>query len=225
MLGSLRPWSPTAVRSDCSRARSGHLLGLRERGPQRPLAEHVLARAQRRHHELVMQRHAHRHDDEVDVRVRHDRVDVVEGEGRAEARGGGLRRVLVRGADRHELVVGQGVEGGHVGVRAPAAPPGRHGRAHDANADGVCHRSLHSLRATVRALSFARCPLRFPRGASKSTGPIAYGWCSCRSASGAGCRRPIQDQEALELVTSQAGLPHDCAQEPDLTCCPAGRSR
>ena len=166
-----------------------HLLGLRERGPQRPLAEHVLARAQRRHHELVMQRHAHRHDDEVDIRVRHYRVDVVEGEGRAEALGGGLRRVLVRGADRHELVVREGVEGGHMGVRAPAAPPGRHGRAHDANADGVCHRSLHSLRRDRSRTVVCTLPAAIPASARRSPGARSPAdGVPARSASGAARR-------------------------------------
>ena len=63
----------------------------------------------------------------------------------------GVRPNLVRGAHRHELVVGEGVEGRHVGGRAPAAPAGRHGRADDADADGVCHRSLRSSARGDRA--------------------------------------------------------------------------
>ena len=84
-----------------------HLLRLRERGAEWPLAEDRLPGAEARHHEVVVPRHAHRDDNEVDVRACHHVVDVVERQLGAEPCGRGGRRLLMRGADSSELVVGQ----------------------------------------------------------------------------------------------------------------------
>src|SRR5262249_25749927 len=51
----------------------------------------------------------------------------------------GLGRVLVRGADRLQLVLGQRLQGGDVGVGPPAAAALGHGRSHDSNSDLVSH--------------------------------------------------------------------------------------
>ena len=71
-------------------------------------------------------------------------------------RGGrGLGGVLVRGAHRFQLVVGQSLQGGDVSVGAPAAAPLCHRRSHDAYPYLVRHRNL-----LVLPVSIERAPQR-----------------------------------------------------------------
>src|SRR5262249_55618850 len=60
----------------------------------------------------------------------------------AECRGRRLGGVLVRGADRLQLVIGQRLERGDVGIGSPAAAALGQGRSDDSDANLVCHLSL-----------------------------------------------------------------------------------
>ena len=122
----------------------GHLLRLGERRPQRPLAAHGLAGLQAGHDQLAMTGHPHADDDQIDLRMRGHVAEAVERALGAERRRRGLGGVLVRGAHRLQLVAGERLQGGNVGVGSPAAAPLRHGRSHDAHANLVCHVTLRT---------------------------------------------------------------------------------
>ena len=88
------------------------------RAPERPLAEHHLAGVDRRRHELVVFGHLHRHDDQVDARVRDQVLRVVE---RVDAEGvaRGRRRLGPARADRLEPELGQRPQCRQVRARRP----------------------------------------------------------------------------------------------------------
>ena len=83
--------------------------------------------------------HPHTDDDEVDVPMPRHVTEPAERLLGTKRRGGGLGRVRVRGADGLQLVVGQSLQGGNVGIGPPAAAPLGHGRSHDAYANLVGH--------------------------------------------------------------------------------------
>ena len=121
IAGSLRACRPTMVFSERCFARPAISCASARFAPSGHSQNTGLSGLQAGHDQVLVPGHPHADDDEVDVRVRRHVVDVVEGELGAELRLRGLRGLLVRGADRLQLVVGQGLQGGDVGVGAPAA--------------------------------------------------------------------------------------------------------
>ena len=120
----------------------GHLFRLGQIRAQRPLAQHRLSGLQAGHDQIPVPGHPHADDDEVDLGIRGHVAEPVESPLGAERRGGRLGGVLVRGADRLQLIVGQSLEGGNVGVGAPAAAALCHGCAHDSDSNLVRHLNL-----------------------------------------------------------------------------------
>jgi hypothetical protein len=116
-----------------------HLFRLGEIRTERPLAEHGLSGLEAGHDQVPVAGHPHADDDEVDVRVRRHVAEPVERARGPERGGRGLGGVGVRGADRLELVVGQGLQRGDVGTGPPAAAPRGDGCPHDADANLVRH--------------------------------------------------------------------------------------
>ena len=64
--------------------------------------------------------HPHADDDEVDLRVRRHVAEAVKRPLGTERRGRSLGGVLMRGAHRLQLIVGQCLQGGNVGIRPPS---------------------------------------------------------------------------------------------------------
>ena len=118
-----------------------HFFGLGEILAERPLTADRLSGLQAGHDQLPVTGHPYADDDEVDIRIRHHVAELVEPALGAKRRGRRLGGVRVRGADRLQLVVGQRLQGGHVGIGTPAAAPLGHGRSHDAYANLVRHRA------------------------------------------------------------------------------------
>jgi hypothetical protein len=129
----------------------GHLLRLGQSRAQRPLTAHCLPGLQAGHHQLAVAGHPHADDDEVDLRMRRHVAEAVERTLEAERRGRRLGGVLVRGAYGLQLVVGQGFQGGHVGIRSPAAAPLGHRRSHDSHTNLLCHLTLRVRRPSLEA--------------------------------------------------------------------------
>jgi hypothetical protein len=117
------------------RAERRHLFRLGQRAAQRPLAEDGLAGLQARHDELPVTGHPHADDDEIDVTIARHVAEPVKRALRPERSRGRPGGVLVRGAHRFQLVAGQRLERGHVGVLAPAAAALGDGGADDADTD------------------------------------------------------------------------------------------
>ncbi len=131
-----------------------HLLRLGQICAERPLAEHGLAGLQAGHDQLPVTRHAHADDDEIDVRMRRHVAEPVERQPGTKRSGRGPGSVLMRGADRLELVARQRLQGRNVGVGPPAASSLGHGRSDDSYADLVRHLNLQVWRAS------RSCPIR-----------------------------------------------------------------
>src|SRR5206468_4060202 len=94
------------------------------------------------HVRLAVTEHSHADDEQVDVRMRRHVAEPMERELRTKRRGRGLGRVLVRGADRLQLVAWQRFERGNVSIGAPAAAALCDRRPNDSHPNLVRHLSL-----------------------------------------------------------------------------------
>lgn len=113
--------------------RLGHLGHLAWVHAQRPLAVHVLAGGHRGEGDLPVPGHADGDGDRLDVGMLHQAVVVGEGMLRAGGLGGFVGGLLMGGADRGQLALGQAQDRGDV---AAPAPPAVDRGADDADAEG-----------------------------------------------------------------------------------------
>ncbi len=99
----------------------GHFLGFGQAITQRPFAIDVLARADRRLHDLQVKRHFYRDGDDVDLRRRNQLGDVGEGPWQPGHGGGRFGAGFVRVGDTNDFEgLGESAQRGNVAACGPA---------------------------------------------------------------------------------------------------------